>query len=72
MKNIGSTRFGGAIHAAQFIQRFIHDNIPWAHLDIAGPARADKDSAELVEGGTGFGVRTLIKLIQSFESPKSD
>ena len=36
MKNIGSTRYGGSIHAAQFIQRFIKKNTPWAHLDIAG------------------------------------
>ena len=36
MKNIGSTRYGGSIQAAQFLQRFIKGNIPWAHLDIAG------------------------------------
>ena len=36
MKNIGSSRFGGSIQAAQFLQRFIKNNTPWAHLDIAG------------------------------------
>ena len=72
MKNISAGGYGGAITAGLILSEFVAEGIPWAHLDIAGPARADKDSAELVEGGTGFGVRTLIKLIQSFESPKSD
>ena len=72
MKNISAGGYGGAITAGLILSEFVADGIPWAHLDIAGPARADKDSAEIVEGGTGFGVRTLIKLIQSFESPKSE
>ncbi|MGH9081567.1 MAG: hypothetical protein ACRDYE_16085, partial [Acidimicrobiales bacterium] len=38
---------------------------PWAHLDIAGPARADENSRYLAKGGTGFGVRTLVALITS-------
>ena len=36
MKNTGGSRWGGAITAAQFIQRFVADKTPWAHLDIAG------------------------------------
>ena len=72
MKNISAGGYGGAITAGLILSEFVAEGIPWAHLDIAGPARADKDNAEIVEGGTGFGVRTLIKLIQSFESPKSE
>ena len=38
---------------------------PWAHLDIAGPSRADDNSRYLAKGGTGFGVRTLVALVTS-------
>ena len=72
MKNISAGGYGGALTAGLILSEFVAEGIPWAHLDIAGPARADKDSGENVEGGTGFGVRTLIKLIQSFESPESE
>ncbi len=41
--------------------------MPWAHLDIAGPARSDENSRYLTKGGTGFGVRTLVALITSEE-----
>ena len=68
-RNVG---YGGALTAGLILSEFVPEGIPWAHLDIAGPARADKDNAENVEGGTGFGVRTLIKLIQSFEPPESE
>ena len=66
MKNIGGN-YGGALTAGLILSEFVSDGIPWAHLDIAGPARADKDSGELTEGGTGFGVRTLVELVRSFE-----
>ena len=72
MKNISAGGYGGALTAGLILSEFVPEGIPWAHLDIAGPARADKDNAESVEGGTGFGVRTLIKLIQSFEPPESE
>jgi len=63
MKNIGGSS-GGAITAALILQEFV-DNIPWAHLDIAGPAFAEKDMAICPKGGTGFGVRTLLKFLSS-------
>ena len=44
-------------------------DVPWAHLDIAGPARASSDDGYLVRGGTGFGVRTLIELASTFTKP---
>jgi leucyl aminopeptidase len=61
MKNIGG-RFGGAITAAQFLQRFVKDT-PWAHLDIAGVAWSDKESPTTPKGATAFGVRLLEKLV---------
>ena len=60
MKNIGD-RYGGAITAALMLERFVGD-VPWAHLDIAGPARSETDEHYITKGGTGFGVRTLVEL----------
>src|SRR3546814_7640307 len=59
MKNISGGRAGGSITAAQFLQRFIQDGTPWAHLDIAGVAWTTKDKAIVPKGGSGFGVRLL-------------
>ncbi len=61
MKNIGGAH-GGAITAALILQEFV-GTTPWAHLDIAGPAFAESDNALCPKGGTGFGVRTLIKFL---------
>ena len=60
MKNIGG-RWGGAITAALLLKEFTSD-FPWAHLDIPGPAKAQKSTHYLSEGATGFGVRTLVHL----------
>ncbi|MGH6948380.1 MAG: leucyl aminopeptidase [Kiloniellales bacterium] len=62
MKNIGN-RSGGSITAAQFLQRFIQDGTPWAHLDIAGVTWSDRDKPTVPKGGTGFGVRLLDRLV---------
>ncbi|MGP4019224.1 leucyl aminopeptidase [Saccharopolyspora sp. 5N708] len=51
----------GGITAALFLREFT-GGLRWAHLDIAGPARADKDYAEVVPGGTGFAARSLVEL----------
>ncbi|HEX7771191.1 MAG TPA: hypothetical protein VF435_02145, partial [Pyrinomonadaceae bacterium] len=61
MKNVGGTH-GGAIVAALILQEFV-DDVPWAHLDIAGPAFAEHDNLISPKGGTGFGVRTLLKFL---------
>jgi leucyl aminopeptidase len=61
IKNVGGGS-AGAITAALFLQEFVSD-IPWAHLDIAGPAFAAKDHITCPKGGTGFGVRTLLNLL---------
>jgi leucyl aminopeptidase len=63
MKNTGP-RFGGAINAALLLKEFVGD-VPWAHLDIAGPARASETEHYVLKGGTGFGVRTMVALAAS-------
>jgi leucyl aminopeptidase len=69
LKNISSGGYGGALTAGLFLQEFVTPETPWAHLDIAGPARANGDDGYLVKGGTGFGVRTLVELVSNFEAP---
>jgi leucyl aminopeptidase len=69
LKNISSGGYGGALTAGLFLQEFVTPDMPWAHLDIAGPARANGDDGYLVKGGTGFGVRTLIELVTNFDAP---
>ena len=51
----------GGVTAALFLREFT-GGLPWAHLDIAGPARAEKNYAEVVAGGTGFAARSLVAL----------
>jgi leucyl aminopeptidase len=63
MKNVGP-RFGGSITAAQFIQRFVEEGTPWAHLDIAGMVWADKPGATWDKGATGFGVRLIDRFVR--------
>lgn len=65
IKNISGKRYGGAINGALFIQEFVPDEIPWAHLDIAGPSFAESDKPLTPHGGTGFGVRMLIHYLLS-------
>jgi leucyl aminopeptidase len=69
LRNISSGQYGGALTAGLFLREFV-DGVSWAHLDIAGPARAGSDDAYLVKGGTGFGVRTLVELAAGFRKPK--
>ncbi|WP_138759059.1 leucyl aminopeptidase family protein [Modestobacter altitudinis] len=54
----------GSTTAALFLQPFT-GGLPWAHLDIAGPARSGSDDAELVRGGTGFAARTLLRWLEA-------
>jgi len=62
MQNIGRDREAGSITAAQFLQRFVND-VPWAHLDIAGTAWSKKDAPICAKGATAFGVRLLNQLV---------
>ncbi len=65
VKNIGGGRAGGSIIGAQFLQRFVND-VPWAHLDIAGTAWSNKDAATVPKGATAFGVRLLDRLVSQY------
>jgi leucyl aminopeptidase len=62
LKNVGD-RYGGALFAGLFLQEFVGDR-PWAHLDIAGPARAESDDGYLSKGSTGVTVRTLLTWLE--------
>ena len=64
MKNVGG-RPAGACTAAQFIKRFVNKT-PWAHLDIAGMAWADKDTATVPKGATAYGVRLLDEFVARY------
>jgi leucyl aminopeptidase len=63
ISNMGATRWGGAITAALFLSAFV-EKTRWAHLDIAGPAYSKKASDYAPAGGTGFGVRLLLDLLE--------
>ena len=64
MKNVGG-RDGGAITAAQLLQRFV-DKTPWAHLDIAGTGMGSPQTDVNKSWGSGFGVRLLDRLVAEY------
>ena len=57
-------RDGGAITAAHFLRRFVKDDMPWIHLDIAGTALLKSESTLAPKGATGWGVMALNRLIR--------
>lgn len=64
IKNLGG-RPAGSITAALFLEKFTHD-IPWAHIDVAGPVYAEKETRpEWVSGGTGWGTRLLLSYLKN-------
>jgi leucyl aminopeptidase len=62
IKNTGG-RPAGSITAAQFLQRFVDEDMPWIHLDIAGVALVKTETDFAPKGATGWGVRALDRLI---------
>ena len=59
ISNLGDCRWGGASHAAAFLEKFVEDGRPWAHLDIAGPVTfSEKDAS-------GFGAKLLLTYIKN-------
>ncbi len=56
-------RDAGAVTAAQFLGRFVKDDTPWIHLDIAGVALVTEDTALAPKGATGWGVMALNRLV---------
>jgi leucyl aminopeptidase len=67
MKNIGGP-YAGTITASIFLSEFVGE-VPWAHLDIAGPMKSDGDEGWWSKGATGFGTRLLIELATGFTPP---
>jgi len=68
MKNVGG-RAAGSITAAQFLGRFVKDDTPWIHLDIAGTASLKSESILAPKGATGWGVMALDRLVRdNYES----
>ena len=63
VKNVGG-RPAGAVTAARFLRRFVKDDMPWIHVDIAGVALLKEDTDLAPKGATGWGVRTVNRLIR--------
>ena len=71
MKHIGGP-YGGSSSAACFLEKFVTNKTPWAHLDIAGKAWSEKARPTVPTGGTGYGVRLLNKVIDDWQTPAKD
>ncbi|MDF1871299.1 leucyl aminopeptidase [Vannielia sp.] len=68
VKNVGA-RWGGAVTAAEFLQRFVQDGVPWMHLDIAGVAKPAEAPALAPKGASGWGVMAINRMIaDSYEA----
>ncbi|AFE09777.1 cytosol aminopeptidase [Corallococcus coralloides DSM 2259] len=65
MKNVGGDN-AGAITAGLFLEEFVA-GLPWAHIDMAGTARAERDNAWRSKGATGYGTRLLIDFVMGFQ-----
>lgn len=66
INNIAAGGVAGAITAALFLREFVPENVAWAHLDIAGPMFRDRDWRYYEPGAIGFGVKTLVHLVERF------
>jgi leucyl aminopeptidase len=72
MKNIGG-RYAGAIIGAQFLQRFIENDTPWAHIDIAGTAMGSPATETNASWASGYGVRLLDEFVRErFETTRKE
>ena len=69
VKNISGGRDAGSVTAATFLERFVN-KVPWAHLDIAGTAWANKDKPTVPKGATGYGVRLLNRFVRDNYEPR--
>lgn len=64
ISNLGP-RWGGAITAAKFLEQFVDNNIPYAHIDLAGPSLKHKFKSYTEKFNTGFGVRLMYDYLKS-------
>jgi leucyl aminopeptidase len=69
LRNTGE-RWGGALTAGLFLEHFVGE-VPWVHVDIAGPGMCEKPFDVNIEGGTGFGVATTLALLSGSLEPAS-
>jgi len=67
LKNIGQERRAGSIAGAVFLDNFVPESIPWAHLDIAAVSLIREDRPLSARGATGFGVRLALDLLGNWE-----
>jgi leucyl aminopeptidase len=67
LKNVGP-REGAALTAAAFLAAAVDDEIPWAHIDLAGPIWADKAGVHGPKGATGYGARLLARAVEILAS----
>ncbi len=65
ISNIGNSAYGGTITASLFLGEFVPEEIPWAHLDIAGPAYPGKKWKYFAPGATGFGARLMAGFVKN-------
>lgn len=69
IRNVSSVKAAGVITAAMFLSEFVEE-VPWAHLDIAGPSYAERVCLPYYgQGATGYGVRTLVEFLRNFDRP---
>jgi len=66
LKNIGGGRWAGASTAAAFLEEFVDEDTPWAHLDIAGPSWTDSGSSLGPKGASGFGARLIARAVERY------
>ena len=71
LRNISTGPYGGALTAGIFLQEFVGE-VPWAHIDIAGPSNTKAAYDEVSKGGTGFGVFTLARLLADWTKLPKD
>jgi leucyl aminopeptidase len=71
MKNVGG-RHAGSVTAAQFLQRFVENDTPWAHIDVAGTAMGSPANETNQSWGSGYGVRLLDEFLRARFERKKD
>ncbi len=67
IKNLGKPRQAGTSNGAAFLDYFVPKEIPWVHIDIAGTALLDEARAYMPKGGSGWGVRLLVDLLEHWD-----
>ena len=67
LSNMSKSGNAGTATAAAFLSNFVPNNIPWAHLDIAGKAWSDNPVTSVPKGATGYGVRLLNQVIDDWQ-----